>query len=91
MYVILAVCGMPFDTAEGYMDDGSDSYKSFVIDKDDQVRILWEYPKEKYGGYTKFGEIIGKFDPDTFFLNQPVGMEELTYKGMNKIYFLNYI
>lgn len=91
-YQILAICGTPFDRVKGYMDDGSDSYKSFAVYKEgDSLEIWWEYPKERYGDYNRFEGVMGKFHPDTFFLSSPVTLNKLTFDALNKIYFDNHV
>ena len=88
---ILAMDGSPGNMgAEGYMDDGSDSYKRFVVDSDGELHIMAEYPKSKYGDEYTFSQIMGKFDPDVFFMREPVEVDSMDIATLKDIYWSTY-
>lgn len=90
-YRILAIDGIPGDIGtEGYMDDGSDSYKRFAVDTSGELHILAEYPKSRYGNEYIFSQIMGKFDPYVFFLKEPVEVESMDLDILLNVYWNNY-
>ena len=90
-YKILAMDGRPGDMgAEGYMDDGSDSYKRFAVDRSGKFYILAEYPKSEYGDEYMFREIMGKFDPDVFFMRDGVEVDSMDLTTLSDIYWSTY-
>jgi hypothetical protein len=89
---ILALCGPPDEengVADGYMDDGSESYKRFRIEND-EFYIIGEYPKDKYKDEYMFREIMAKFDPYTFFMRQAVEVDKIDIDTLHDIYWDNY-
>lgn len=68
------------------MDDGSREYKGFVVDQENRLSIQGVYPKETYGGRIKFADIIGKFNPDDFFLLEPIEVDKLDYNELRELY-----
>lgn len=88
---ILAMDGSPGNTgAEGYMDDGSDFYKRFAVDSDGELHIMAEYPKSEYGNEYVFREIMGKFDPETFFMREGVKVDSMDLATLSHVYWKNY-
>lgn len=91
MYKILAIDGIPGDWgAEGYMDDGLDSYKRFVVDSDGELHIMAEYPKSRYGDEYMFSQIMGKFDPYVFFMKDRVEVDSMDLATLSNVYWNNY-
>lgn len=90
-YKILAMDGSPGDMgAEGYMDDGSYSYKRFAVDSNGELHIMAEYPKSQYGDEYMFSQIMGKFDPYVFFMKEPVEVESMDLDALSDVYWNNY-
>jgi hypothetical protein len=76
--------------AEGYMDDGSDSYKRFAVDSNGKLHIMAEYSKSKYGNEYAFREVMGKFDPDVFFMRDGVEVDSMDLATLSDVYWSNY-
>jgi hypothetical protein len=72
------------------MDDGSDSYKRFAVDSDGELHIMVEYPKSRYGDEYMFSQIMGKFDPDVFFMKEPVEVESMDLDTLSDVYWNSY-
>ncbi len=91
-YKILALSNIPTEEngSLGYMDDGSDSYKDFLF-KDGKLHILHKFPKSEYGDERMFGEIMGKWVPETFFIENPPTISEMSIKILSEIYWNNYV
>ena len=54
----------------GYTEDG-DAYQSFHL-ADDKWDTTYTYPKKDYPNYEHFAAVIGKFDPYSRFLREPI-------------------
>lgn len=88
---ILAMDGSPGKMgAEGYMDDGSDSYKRFFVDANSKLLILAEYPKSNFANEYVFREVMGKFDPETFFMREGVEVDSMDLDTLSDVYWKNY-
>lgn len=44
------------------------------------------YLREQYGDYDQFVNIMRKLDSDTKFLIEPIELEEINYKNIQKLY-----
>jgi hypothetical protein len=87
----LAIDGIPGDTGtQGYMDDGSDSYKRFFVDANSKLVILAKYPKSNFANEYVFREVIRKFDPDVFFIKEPVEVDHMDLATLSDIYWNSY-
>jgi hypothetical protein len=83
--------GAPGDRgAEGYMDDGSGSYKRFAVDSNGEQHIMAEYPKSQYGDEYTFSQIMGKFDPDVFFMRDGVEVDSMDLATLSDVYWNSY-
>ena len=91
MYKILAMDGSPGDMgAEGYMDDGSDSYKRFYVNVQNQLSIMGTYPKSDFANEHVFRDVMGKFDPDVFFMRAGVEVARMDIATLHDVYWNNY-
>ena len=88
--IILALSGVGFNEVTGYMDDGSETYKRFVVNQNNEVYIQLVYPKESHGGRIKFAAMMGKLDPYTSFLREPPEVDKLDYYGLKELYEKHY-
>lgn len=64
------------DAYSGFYDDGK-NYVGFSF-MDGELKTYNSYPKEEYKSYEQFVGIMSKFDPETFFLESPVAVHDLT-------------
>jgi len=88
--IILALSGVGFNEVTGYMDDGSETYKRFVVNQNNEVYIQLVYPKEKYGGRIKFATMMGELDPYTSFLREPPEVDRLDFYGLKQLHEKHY-
>jgi hypothetical protein len=72
------------------MDDGSDSYKRFAVDSNGELHIMAEYPKSQYGNEYMFSQIMGKFDPEVFFMKEGVEVDRMDLDTLSNVYWNNY-
>jgi hypothetical protein len=84
--IILALCG----EASGYMDDGNGEYKGFAVNQENRVFIEGVYPRKTHWGRVKLADIMGKFDPDTLFLLEPIEVDKLDYNELKELYWKCY-
>lgn len=88
--LILALADVGFDGVSGYMDDGSEEYKRFVVNQENRVFIEGTYSRKTHGGRIKFANIIGKFDPDVRFLLEPIEVPRLDINELREFYPKHY-
>jgi|GEM_PF-2120592 hypothetical protein len=67
----------------GYVEDGS-NYKRFCLLKGSDPTIGFMYQKKDYRDYEHFAGVIGKFDPESFFLAKPIPLEDLSIPALDK-------
>jgi hypothetical protein len=84
--IILELFDAGFDHLTGYMDDGSEAYKRFAVNQRGEIFIEGTYPKKSHGGRIIFANIIGKFDPDVSFLQEPIEVDRLDYNELKDLY-----
>lgn len=65
--------------------EARDSYIKQMVRKDSQEVVL-EYSKAIYGKYDQFWRTMGKFDTDTYFLMEPVELEQITYEDVKSLW-----
>jgi hypothetical protein len=88
---ILAMDGSPGNMgAEGFMDDGSDFYKRFHVNANGKLIILAKYPKSDYANEHVFRDVMGKFDPETFFMREGVEVDSMDLDTLSDVYWKNY-
>ena len=89
---ILALVGNPENMtgAEGYMDDGSAFYKRFHVTANGKVLILAKWSKSDYATEYMFRDVMGKFDPDTFFMKEGVEVDRMDIATLHEVYWDNY-
>jgi hypothetical protein len=78
---IIALERTPKDIFNGYVDD-DDRYRSFSASPEEDVYIDTSYKKKDYKNYQHFVNVMGKFDPYTGFLRNPVDIVQLTYEQL---------
>ena len=88
--IILELFDSGFDHLTGYMDDGSEAYKRFAVNQWGEIFIEGTYPKKIYGGRINLANIIRKFDPDLFFLSEPIEVDRLDYNELKDLYTKHY-
>ncbi len=59
-------------------------YRYFEITPQ-EVRLVHEYPKSRYGEYERFATILGKFDPYAMFFVEPSEISVLGYQELQAI------
>jgi hypothetical protein len=71
-------------SASGYVDDGA-GYAQFSFEGG---VLQWGliYPKKRYKNYEHFVGVLGKFNPYTFFLTEPISISGLTFEEIQKAY-----
>jgi hypothetical protein len=72
------------------LDDGSHSYKRFLLDSDGELHIMAEYPKSNFANEYVFREIMRKFDPYVFFMKEPVEVESMDSDTLSDVYWNSY-
>jgi hypothetical protein len=55
------------------------AYQFLTIDRYDNIEKHGSYNKADYKSFTHFWNIMGKFDPHTLFLKEPILLNQLTY------------
>jgi hypothetical protein len=61
-------------------------YVRAEVGSDGDMSVTAVYPKEEYGNYRTFWNIMGKFDPYTKFLVDPVEIEDLSFEKVSTLY-----
>lgn len=88
---ILALVGDPtIAGAEGFMDDGTDSYKRFHVNANGKLIIMAKFPKSDYATEWMFRDVMGKFDPDIFFMREGVEVDSMDITTLHDVYWNNY-
>ena len=88
---ILALVGDPeIAGAEGFMDDDSGFYKRFHVNANGKLIILAKFPKSDYATEWMFRDVMGKFDPETFFMREGVDVDRMDIATLHDVYWDNY-
>jgi len=69
----------------GFVEDG-DYYRAFVLYDDDRFEFKRGYLKDFFKGSEHFADVIGKFNPYSFFLKYPFELSELTFSQLLKLH-----
>ena len=64
-------------------DDGY--YKKLIVDNNNKIEILTRVATKKYDDYAHFAGVMGKFNPYTIFMKDPVTVKRLDFKELNDI------
>jgi hypothetical protein len=68
----------------GYVDDGR-SYKYFSLTPGGGVEYGKPMPKRRFKNLEWFAEVIGKFDPDAFVLEEPIPVNRLDFRELTNL------
>jgi len=82
---LICVIDISDDYISGWVTN-EDQYQSFDVVKGGKINIVHELPKHQYKSYSDFAEIIGKFNPYTFFFRQAVLIDPENFDGVKAAY-----
>jgi hypothetical protein len=59
-------------------------YRSLIISRDNQQNPDHSYPRSDFQSLEHFADVIGKFNPYTFILREPIEIDAITYNQVEK-------
>lgn len=82
---LISITDFTDDYIAGWLSN-EDQYSIFEIVKGGEIRIIKDLPKHEYKSYSDFAEIIGKFNPYTFFFRQTILIDPENFDGVKAAY-----
>lgn len=67
-----------------WIEDGG-YYKNLIVNNNNEIEILTKVATKKYKNYDHFAGVMGKFNPYTIFMKDPVTVTKLDFKELNDI------
>lgn len=76
-----------FNNGIGVFIEREGEYQQYRLFSDGRKKLLFKYPKDEYGDYEKFWNIMSKWDDETRFLKEPIEISEAQFnlEDINKL------
>jgi hypothetical protein len=80
---VISIPGVGKDTARAIVENEK-SYDDIVVTRAGGMELIRTFPKDEYGDYDKFWNIMGKWDPDFEFLKKPIEIKEISFNSFKE-------
>gem|GEM_PF-572313 len=83
---IISVVGHSIDSITLWIKDAR-YYKNIGVDMSNNVELITQVETKQYKSYAYFAAVMGKFNPYTFFMKDPIPIKKLDFEELIVIAF----
>jgi hypothetical protein len=83
---IISLVGHSIDSITLWIKDAG-YYKEICVDMSNNVELITQVETKQYKNYPYFAAVMGKFNPYTFFMKDPIPIKKLDFEELIVIAF----